>query len=139
MLRVVTGAPLFLIYLLYQPITLKRLLFLFTTYLAALIAHYIGRVALLYHNLSNCFDNTFYWKGRLLYLNFIKGRYFFFSVGFLICIYPTRAVRQNDIFQSLYIFFKPADHLNLIKRFHSENFVSVPMWHRFMKKIIGDY
>ena len=34
------------------------------TYLTALIAHYVRRVALLYRNLSNCFDSTLHPKER---------------------------------------------------------------------------
>ena len=76
MLRVVSGMPLFFIYLLQKQITLKWSFFCIITYLIAFIAHYIGRGALLNHNLSNCIECTLHWNG----CSFVSE---FFKVNFL--------------------------------------------------------
>jgi len=64
MLRVISGAPLFTDLPALKAHYTERVLFCIATYLTTLIAHYIGRGALLYRNLFNCFHSTLRWKGR---------------------------------------------------------------------------
>ena len=98
-----SGAPVFLIYLLYKHITLKGSHFYIKTYIIALIAHYIGRRAI-----SSYFTYIYYQfnqRSSFIAVGFFYGSSAFFlqyTNMFTVIIISINAIRKIDVCWIMY-------------------------------------